>query len=125
MFRSWSIVALSAVFLAAACAGRAPAPVAVVQPIDDTMDCDAIRAEAAANTKRIGELASEQSGKIAQNVAAGAVGLFIWPTLFLMDFQNAAGKEEESLKSRNDYLTTLARRRCGTQTTAQSARTGR
>ena len=28
------------------------------------------------------ELGSEEGGKVAQNVAAGVVGLFIWPVLF-------------------------------------------
>ena len=35
-------MALAAVVFASACAGRAPAPVAVVQPVDETMNCDAI-----------------------------------------------------------------------------------
>jgi hypothetical protein len=39
-------------------------------------------------------LASDESGKVAQNVAAGVVGLFTWPVWFAMDFQGTAGKEE-------------------------------
>jgi len=120
--RSLTIMALSALILTSACAGRAPNPVAVVQPVDDTMDCTAVRAEADANTKRIAELGTEQGGKVAQNVAAGVAGAFFILPLFLMDFQNAAGKEEAALKSRNDYLTTLARQRCGQQPAAQSVR---
>ena len=42
----------------------------VVQPNDRFLDCAAINAEAQANTKRIQELASEEGGKVAQNVAA-------------------------------------------------------
>lgn len=120
--KSFSLAALSLVVLTAACAGRAPAPVAVVQNVDDTMSCEAIQAEVNANTKRIGELGSEQGAKVAQNVAAGVAGAFFILPLFLMDFQNAAGKEEAALKSRNDYLATLARQRCAPQPTAQPAR---
>lgn len=109
--------------LTAACAGRAPAPVPVVQAVDDTMACDAIRSEVAANNQRIADLGSERGAKVAQNIAAGIGGiLFILP-FFLMDFQDAAGIDERALKSRNDYLATLARARCsGTQTAGQSAR---
>ena len=96
------------VLLTAACAGRAPAPVAVVQPQDRFMDCAAITAEAQANTRRVQELGSEEGGKVAQNVAAGVIGLFIWPVWFAMDFQGAAAKEAAALQSRQQYLGTLA-----------------
>jgi hypothetical protein len=123
--KSFTLVALSTVMLTAACAGRAPAPVAVVQPIDETMSCEAIQAEVNANTQRIAELGTEQGAKVAQNVVAGVAGaIFILP-LFLMDFQNAAGKDEAALKSRNDYLATLARQRCAPQPAAQPARAAR
>ena len=120
--KSFSLAALSLVVLTAAYASRAPAPMAVMQNVDDTMSCEAIQAEVNANTKRIGELGSEQGAKVAQNVAAGVAGSFFILPLFLMDFQNAAGKEEAALKSRNDYLATLARQRCAPQPTAQPAR---
>jgi hypothetical protein len=123
--KSFSVVALSALMLTAACAGRAPAPVAVVQPVDETMTCDAVQAEVNANTQRIAELGTEQGAKVAQNVVAGVAGaVFILP-LFLMDFQNAAGKEEAALKSRNDYLATLARQRCASQPAVQPSRAAR
>lgn len=118
-------MALAAVVFASACAGRAPAPVAVVQPVDETMSCDAIQAEVNANTQRIAELGSEQGAKVAQNVAAGVAGAFLILPFFLMDFQNAAGKEEAALKSRNDYLATLARQRCAPQPAAQPSRGAR
>jgi hypothetical protein len=96
------------------CAGRAPQPVAVVQPQDRYADCPAIFAEVQANNKRIQDLASEQGGKVAQNVAAGVIGLFIWPVWFGMDFQGAAGKEVDALNSRQQYLAVLAEQRnCG------------
>jgi hypothetical protein len=123
--KSFTVAALSALMLTAACAGRAPAPVAVVQPIDETMSCEAIQAEVNANTQRIAELGSEQGAKVAQNVVAGVAGAFFILPLFLMDFQNAAGKDEAALKSRNDYLASLARQRCAPQPAAQPARAAR
>jgi hypothetical protein len=98
----------AALLVLAGCAGRAPQPVAVVQPQDRYMDCTAIQAEVLANNKTIQGLGSEEGGKVAQNVAAGVVGLFIWPVWFGMDFQGAAGKEEAALQSRQEYLATLA-----------------
>lgn len=107
-------VALACVL--AACAGRKPDPVAVVQAQDRYMDCSAISAEVQANNKKISELGSEEGGKVAQNVIAGAAGLFIPILWFGMDFQNAAGKEVAALQSRQQYLATLAEQRCGAVT---------
>jgi hypothetical protein len=77
------------------------------------MDCAAINAEVQANTKKIAALGSEEGSKVAQNVAAGVIGIVIWPVWFGMDFQNAAGKEVVALQSRQQYLATLAEQRCG------------
>lgn len=77
------------------------------------MDCAAITAEVQSNNKRITELGSEEGSKVAQNVIAGAAGLFIPILWFGMDFQNAAGKEVSALQSRQQYLATLAEQRCG------------
>jgi len=44
----------------AGCAGRAPAPVAVVQPTDRYMDCAAILAEVNANNERVKQLAADR-----------------------------------------------------------------
>ena len=95
-----------------ACAGRAPQPVAVVQPQDRYADCTAITAEIEANNQRVKELASEQGLKVGQNVAAGVAGLVVWPLLFAMDFQDSAGKEVAALQSRQQYLATLAEQKC-------------
>lgn len=95
-----------------ACAGRAPNPVAVVQPQDRYLDCAAISAEVTANNKKISELGSEEGGKVAQNVIVGAAGLFIPILWFGMDFQGTAGKEVTALQSRQQYLATLAEQRC-------------
>src|SRR6185369_3725309 len=73
--------------LLTACAGRSPNPVALVQPMDQSLTCDAIYAEVAADNKKIADLGGEQGAKVAQNVAAGIAGVFIWPLWFAMDFQ--------------------------------------
>jgi hypothetical protein len=59
----------------ASCAGRAPAPVAVVQLADNLLTCSAMMAEVASNNTKITDLGSEKGAKVAQNVAAGVVGL--------------------------------------------------
>jgi hypothetical protein len=100
--------ALALMAMVGACAGRAPAPVAVAQPQDAGMDCAAINAEVGANTQKITALGGESGAKVAQNVAAGVAGLFIWPLWFAMDFQDAAGKETAALQSRQSYLATLS-----------------
>jgi hypothetical protein len=99
------------ILLLAAVTGCAPQPVAVVQPQDRYADCPAIFAEVQANNKKIQDLAGDQGGKVAQNVAAGVVGVFIWPVLFGMDFQGAAGKKVDALNSRQQYLAVLAEQR--------------
>ncbi len=96
----------------AACAGRDPHPVAVVQPLDAQSDCAMIRAEIEANNVQAEKLAEENHAKIAQNVAAGVVGVVIWPVWFAMDAKGAAGTEMDALKSRQQYLAALAEQRC-------------
>jgi hypothetical protein len=96
----WAAVAGAAL---SACAGRDPQPIATVQPQDAYSDCTMIRAEIEANNAKAAELANEQGMKVAQNVAAGVVGIVVWPVWFGMDFKGAAGQE---------YLTQLAVQRC-------------
>ena len=105
--------ALSAGLALAACAGRDPHPVAVVQPQDVQSDCAMIRAEIEANNVQAQKLADENGAKIAQNVAAGVVGVVIWPVWFAMDAKGAAGVEMDALKARQQYLASLAAQRCG------------
>ena len=108
------------VFLAAACAaalsacaGRAPQPVATVQPQDQMMNCAAIYAEITSNNHRIEELGREQGWKVAQNVAAGVGGLIVPVLWFGMDWQGAAGTEARALQDRQQYLGMLAvQKRC-------------
>jgi hypothetical protein len=104
-------VAVFALVLAA-CAGRDPHPVAVVQPQDAQSDCAMIRAEIEANNVQAEKLAEENHAKIAQNVAAGVVGVVVWPVWFAMDAKGAAGTEMDALKARQEYLANLARQRC-------------
>lgn len=103
-----------------ACAGRTPQPVAVSQVQDSTMNCAAIQAEIQANTSNISDLSSEEGSKVAQNVAAGVAGIFIWPLWFAMDFQDAAGKEGKALQARNQYLGALALDRCNSTVQTQA-----
>ena len=93
--------------LLSACAGRTPQPVALVQPIDKTMSCSAMYVEVDANNKKVSALSSEEGEKVAQNLAAGVVGLFVWPVWFAMDFQGTASKEVAALQARQQYLATM------------------
>src|SRR4030095_8065012 len=102
------IAAITVAMCVAACAGRAPAPVAVVQAQDRYMDCAAIHGEVQAHNKKISELGREEGKKVAQNVIVGAAGLLIPVLWFGMDFQNAAGKEVEGLQRRQQYIATPA-----------------
>ena len=105
---------LCAVLALSACAGRPPAPIAVVQPQDHLSTCTEIIAEVAANNTQMRELAGEEGSKVAQNVAAGVAGLVIWPIWFAMDFQGSASKEVAAIQSRQQYLAALAEERhCG------------
>jgi hypothetical protein len=106
------IVALCAAL--GGCAGRSPAPVAVIQPQDQFMDCTAILAEVQSNNAKVQQLASDQGLKTTQNVAAGVAGIFIPVLWFGMDFQGTADKETQALQTRQQYLASLAaQRRCG------------
>jgi hypothetical protein len=89
-------------------------PVQLLQPQDRYEDCAALAIESQANNAKIQDLAGDQGGKVAQNVAAGVAGL-VWPPLwFAMDFQGTAGKEIAALQSRQQYLAVLAEQRnCG------------
>jgi hypothetical protein len=112
------IVALCAAL--GGCAGRAPAPVAVVQPQDSFMDCTAIMAEVQSNNGKVQQLAIDQGLKTTQNVAAGVAGLLIPVLWFGMDFQGTADKETAALQNRQQYLASLAaQRRCGEQAVPQ------
>jgi hypothetical protein len=106
-------VALAALCVSlGACAGRDAAPVAVVQAHDQNSDCAMITAEIEANNAKATQLAEEQGLKVAQNVAAGVVGIVIWPVWFAMDAKGAASTDAAALKARQEYLSRLAEQRC-------------
>lgn len=114
--RKLGIAAIAATAALAACAGRSPQPVAVVQPTDRYMDCVAVMAEVEANNRQVQQLADEKGLKTAQNVAAGVAG-FVVPILwFGMDWQGTQDKEIVALQSRQQYLAMLAeQKRCGVE----------
>jgi hypothetical protein len=114
-------LAMGVAVMVGACAGRAPQPVAVVQPQDRYSDCAAVTAEIEADNQKVKELASEQGLKVGQNVAAGVAGLVVWPLLFAMDFQDSASKEVAALQSRQQYLATLAEQKCAPIASPQPA----
>jgi hypothetical protein len=87
----------------AACAGRDAQPIATVQPQDASSDCAMINAEIQANNKRAEALASEQNAKVAQNVAAGVIGIVVWPVWFAMDAKGAASTDAAALQARTSY----------------------
>lgn len=114
------VLVLAAAFVVAGCAGRAPDLVPLVQVTDQQLTCEQIVAEAKINNERITQLAREEGWKVTQNVAAGVVGLVIWPVWFGMDFQDAAGKEGKALSQRNEYLGSIAQQRCAPSITTAS-----
>jgi hypothetical protein len=110
-------IAVFAALAVSGCAGRAPAPVSVVQPQDRYMDCAAIMIEVQSNNAKVQQLASDKGLKVAQNVAAGVAGVFIPVLWFGMDFQGAADTEIQALQARQQYLSALAEQRhCGEDT---------
>jgi hypothetical protein len=110
--RTGHYCALAIAFVVAACAGRDAQPIATVQPQDAYSDCTMIRAEIEANNQKAKQLADEQGVKVAQNVAAGLVGVVIWPVWFGMDLKGAAAHDAAALQARQEYLTQLAAQRC-------------
>jgi hypothetical protein len=111
------LVVLAAAAAASGCAGRAPAPVSVVQPQDRYMDCAAIGIEVQNNNAKVQQLASDKGLKVAQNVVAGVAGLVIPVLWFGMDFQGTADAEIQALQARQQYLAALAEQRhCGQDT---------
>jgi hypothetical protein len=98
--------------LCAGCAGRDATPIATVQPHDQSSDCAMVSAEIEANNAKVQELANEKGLKVAQNVAAGVVGVVVWPVLFAMDFKGAADSDMAALQARQQFLSRLAVQRC-------------
>jgi hypothetical protein len=112
VFQMRALSIISVALTLAACAGRDAAPVATVQQQDAYSDCSMINAEIQANNRRAEELSSEQNTKVVQNVAAGVVGIVVWPVWFAMDAKGAASTDAAALKARQEYLVNLAGQRC-------------
>jgi hypothetical protein len=116
------VAVMIACVFCAACAGRDAAPVATVQPHDQTSDCAMISAEIEANNAKVQELANEKGAKVVQNVAAGVVGIVVWPVLFAMDAKGAADQDMAALQARQQFLTNLAVQRCAQRRPGQVVR---
>ncbi|MEL6623192.1 MAG: hypothetical protein AAFQ11_09990, partial [Pseudomonadota bacterium] len=74
----------------AACAGRAPAPVQIVQAQDNQLNCDQIIAEIRTNNEQLQALATEKGLKVTQAVVAGGAGLVVPVRGVGLDWQGAA-----------------------------------
>lgn len=96
--------ALLSIALLSGCGGRAPNPVAEVQPGDGALSCAQLRSEVTANTRAIEGLVKEQETKAAQNIVAGTAGAFLLVPWFFMDLNGAAGDEARAYQRRNEAL---------------------
>lgn len=76
-----------------------------------------LKAETEVNSDKISALTTEQGYKAAQNVVAGVAGAFFIIPLFLMDVKNAAGIEKQALEQRNQYILSIAQKKCDQSTT--------
>ncbi|MEQ8348805.1 MAG: hypothetical protein RIB84_19150 [Sneathiellaceae bacterium] len=92
----------------AACAGRDPRHIPVVEPNDTAMNCQALSALIASNNYRIESLYAEHERASDSNVAIGVVGaLLFWPALFALDTSDAERVEAQALSDRNRYLASV------------------
>ena len=122
-FRSTTSALVAAAFITSGCAGRKPAPIDAAQVGDDKMSCEMIAEESRTNARRIVELKGEAEGKVAQNIAAAAAGVFLILPFFLMDFQDAPGVEGRAMVRRQKRLEALAREKgCKIETVSPSER---
>jgi hypothetical protein len=109
--------------IAGGCAGRKPNPVDAVQLGDNQMSCAMLASESRITAARIIELKGEAEGKVAQNILAGAAGVFLILPFFLMDFQDAPGVEGRAMVRRHRHLQALARQKgCKTETVSPTVR---
>ncbi|MFC3228357.1 hypothetical protein ACFOGJ_14030 [Marinibaculum pumilum] len=103
---------LTAIALAAgtaACGGRDPRHIPVVEPNDTALSCQALSALIANNNYRIESLFAEHKRASESNVAIGVAGaLLFWPVLFALDTSDAERVEAQQLSDRNVYLASVA-----------------
>jgi len=87
------------------------------------MTCEVIASENHTNAARIIELKGQAEGKVAQNIAAAAAGVFLIFPFLLMDFQDAPGVEGRALVRRQKRLNALAQEKgCKIETVSPSER---
>jgi len=87
-------------------------PAVTVQVQDRTASCTQIEAEILRNNLRVTQLAEENGWRIGQNSSPDIYGLYIWPVLFDVNFPATEDTEEAALQGRQQYLATLAAKRC-------------
>ena len=94
----------------AACGGRDPRHIPVVEPNDTALSCQALSALIANNNYRIESLFAEHKRASENNVAIGVAGaLLFWPVLFALDTSDAERVEAQQLNDRNVYLASVAK----------------
>jgi hypothetical protein len=99
------LICATAILILSGCAGRSAQPVAVTTAVDPEKSCAVLNAEITQNNTKIVALREEEEEKKTQNIVSGTVGaILFFPALFVMDFQDTAGKKREALESRNQYL---------------------
>lgn len=112
-----TVALLAAAILVAGCAGRRPNPIDAAQVGDPNMSCEMLASESRQIAQRLAHLRGEQEGKVVQNIAAAAAGVFLIFPFFLMDFQDAPGVEAHAVVRRQRRLEALARQKgCKIQT---------
>ena len=105
-----TVGAATALLVVAACAGRAPSPVATTKAGDKSLTCEAMTAEIKTNNEAAHRLAEEHSNKVGRNVAVTTVGVLLFPPLlFALDLKGAQKTEMHALYNRNSYLARLMR----------------
>ncbi|WP_238987501.1 hypothetical protein [Roseovarius dicentrarchi] len=98
-------LAVAALLLLTACAGREPNPVAEIQNSDAALSCDQLRNEISVNSQAVRGLMDEKQDKQTQNIVAGTAGaILFFPALFFMDLKGASGEEARAYQRRNHGL---------------------
>lgn len=101
--------------------GRAANPVAVVQPGDAGLSCEALRTEMASVESQVAALIPE-SKKTGKNVALGTAGLFLILPFFFMDSGAAENAEIKAFRARYGELQkTYAQKRCDNTTSSDDS----
>jgi len=108
-----NILAVSALLLSTACAGRTANPVSEYQYGDENKTCPRLRAEISQTSGDIAALIPD-TNKTGQNVALGVAGAFFIVPWFFMDFSEAEQVEVNALRRRHNNLVAIAsEKKCG------------